>query len=565
MDDTQDELDEHDISEEERRQTQREHTAESVNMVSLITTLLRSVARPINFIPSIFCWSKAQWSNSLVSGIFIAFLWPIASFSAQLVFVLFCIGFAVYIAVNWVIQLPVVGIVVTSLAQILWKSICILFGRPFVTHSPLGNWMSSTRLFFSNTLATFTRSFSTASPTTAVSLFPGHNFTTQFNTIIDETSNLTQLGIDILPITLVIRHAIKSVSTAGSIVQASDIFEKHNLVQRYRNLQNSTEQLWAVMSKYDSQVRAITQYNELNLESLIRKTNEILSGTDPNASVATVTFQLPTFLAVASFFTLFLPHSVRRRIPPMTVASAIIVFSQAQCLISPSVSRTFCEPVRTLLVTGTESRRRTRVATEVGAEIRYCYQSYLSSLGRLDDLVVLGLEVSNDVDKHLVYTTETRLLNENRVAHALECMAQKDSAQPPWYLWLFKSRGLTLQDKYTLVQLKGQGNHLNELRKVHQQARAIFEHTFGVLQKIKDHQAGILQTIEYLQGQHVTQWDFKQLVKEIGRLYPVAQELKQLNEVHHGKQQEDAYHWRKRFEVCIAGEWENWEACMFGW
>lgn len=59
---------------------------------------------------------------------------------------------------------------------------------------------------------------------------------------------------------------------------------------------------------------------------------------------------------------------------------------------------------------------------------------------------------------------------------------------------------------------------------------------------------------------------------EIGRLYPVTQELKQLKEAHLVKQeenqvkeQEDAYLWRKRFKDCIEGDWENWEACMFGW
>lgn len=176
----------------------------------------------------------------------------------------------------------------------------------------------------------------------------------------------------------------------------------------------------------------------------------------------------------------------------MTVTSAIIVSSQAQCLISPGISRTFCKPVHTLLVTDSESRRRSMVATEVGTEIRYFYYSYLNSLGRLNELVLIGLKFSKAVDEHFAYTTEKRLLNENRVSHDLECMAEKDNAQPPWYLRLFQPRGLTLQDKHTLLRLKGQARHFNELQQVHQKVRAIFEHTMDVLQKIKDRQAGII-------------------------------------------------------------------------
>lgn len=307
LDGSQDELNESDISEEEGQQNQRDRTSASTILVSLI---LRCAAWLVNFVPSIFHWFKAQFLNSLALRTFMAILWPIASFSAQLGFVLLCVGFAVYIAVDWVIRLPVVGFLVTSSARILWKSICISFGRPSCTDSPLNNWMSSTRLFLNNAILTFTKSFFSPSPTKSVSLFPGHNFTTQFSTIIDETTNLTHLGIDLLPITSVIRQNINSLSMAGSLIQASDMFEKDDLVQGYRKLQNSTDQLWEVMSKYDALVQAIIRNNELNLQSLIRRTNEILSGTDPNTSIATVAFQLSTFFAAASFFTSFLPGSV---------------------------------------------------------------------------------------------------------------------------------------------------------------------------------------------------------------------------------------------------------------
>lgn len=178
---------------------------------------------------------------------------------------------------------------------------------------------------------------------------PTANFSFGIHATINDTARLSQLGISLLPVTLMIRHSSSSIAFACNIVKASNVYYKVDLVENYHTLENSTNVLYHTLGRFDIKLDVAIESLASDMRICRSKVLRQIDGASSSATgphlVPSLAFELSSLLSTNCLGNYLSRPLSKREIQGCASFSAILL--QSYCLIS-SQALTICEPIRTL-------------------------------------------------------------------------------------------------------------------------------------------------------------------------------------------------------------------------
>jgi pyridoxal biosynthesis lyase PdxS len=86
---------------------------------------------------------------------------------------------------------------------------------------------------------------------------PVDNLTSGLRSTIDDATRLSQLGVSLLPVALIIQYSSQSIMAARSIVQGSRVYQKADLLNGYSTLLDSTNELYDLLDDFDNEFESL--------------------------------------------------------------------------------------------------------------------------------------------------------------------------------------------------------------------------------------------------------------------------------------------------------------------
>ena len=173
-------------------------------------------------------------------------------------------AFVWHLAIQFLHDVPVIGPMTIWPLRSFWG---FFFGRPWAwPFNRIKLWIPQQMPLWSPFMKYCTNSVhflfgkTRQMPIIALELetrLPVDNLTSGLRSTIDDATRLSQLGVSLLPVALIIQYSSQSIMAARSIVQGSRVYQKADLLNGYSTLLDSTNELYDLLDDFDNEFESL--------------------------------------------------------------------------------------------------------------------------------------------------------------------------------------------------------------------------------------------------------------------------------------------------------------------